>query len=153
MNPSDTPFWVSVDAIRATNPAFRREAYGFVMAVLSVTVQELPAERVHDPERRHLSGRELLEGILRVAREEFGQMAPTVFREWGVGRGEDWGAIVFQLVEAGQLSARPEDRLEDFGGGPDLMSALIDGLEWSALQPPRPASRSPEPPGGPTAPA
>jgi hypothetical protein len=32
--------------------------------------------------------------------------------------GEDIGRMVFQLVDAGQLSARPEDTLEDFRGGP-----------------------------------
>jgi len=31
------------------------------------------------------------------------------------------------LVNAGQLTARPEDRREDFLGGPDLMAALASG--------------------------
>ena len=47
-----------------------------------------------------------------------------VFREWGVHRTEDIGAIVFELVAAGQLSARPEDRPEDFAAGIDLPAAL-----------------------------
>jgi uncharacterized repeat protein (TIGR04138 family) len=49
-----------------------------------------------------------------------------VFQEWGVRRGEDVGAIVFELVEAGQLSARPEDTIEDFREWPDLTRALAD---------------------------
>jgi uncharacterized repeat protein (TIGR04138 family) len=47
-----------------------------------------------------------------------------VFREWGVLRTEDIGAIVFELVDAGHLSARPEDRPEDFATGIDLPAAL-----------------------------
>jgi uncharacterized repeat protein (TIGR04138 family) len=46
-----------------------------------------------------------------------------VFREWGVVAGEDVGAMVFQLVGSGQLSARPEDTLDDFRSF-DLMEAL-----------------------------
>jgi uncharacterized repeat protein (TIGR04138 family) len=99
------------------------------MAALGATVQALPPERLADPERRHLSGQELLLGVVSLARREFGLMAPTVFREWAVATSADIGAIVFQLVGIGQLSARPEDRPEDFAGGPDLMRALSEGLD------------------------
>ena len=37
-----------------------------------------------------------------------------MFSEWGVASGEDIGEMVFQLVRGGQLSARPEDTIEDF---------------------------------------
>jgi len=124
MSPPEPNFWDVVDALRERDSRYRREAYGFVVGALGMTVQSLPEDRRADPVRRHLSGRELLAGIIRLARREFGALAPTVFREWGVRDGEDVGRIVFQLVEAGQLSARPEDTLEDFRGGPDLSRAL-----------------------------
>jgi uncharacterized repeat protein (TIGR04138 family) len=114
MSPSDLSFWDAVDALREREPRYRREAYGFVVWALGVTVAALPLERRGDPERRHLSGRELLESVALLGRREFGVLAPTVFQEWGVERGEDVGRIVFQLVGCGQLSARPEDTLEDF---------------------------------------
>jgi hypothetical protein len=41
--------------------------------------------------------------------------------------------MVFQLIDAGHLSARPEDSREDFDGRPDLLAALGDPR-------PRPAS-------------
>jgi uncharacterized repeat protein (TIGR04138 family) len=62
--------------------------------------------------------------VVRLARHEFGPLAPAVFHEWRVLRGEDVGEIVFQLIASGQLSARPEDRIEDFRDGPDLLRAL-----------------------------
>jgi uncharacterized repeat protein (TIGR04138 family) len=141
MSQTHPPFWDTVDRIRAERPSYRREAYGFVAAALGHTVESLPAERRADPERRHLSGQELLRGAIDLARREFGLMAPTVFREWGVHAATDVGEIVFQLVEAGQLSARDEDRREDFAGGPDLMRALSDGLDLGG------PSREPSPPG------
>jgi uncharacterized repeat protein (TIGR04138 family) len=124
MTEATDPFWDTVDALRENDPSFRREAYGFVVGALGRTVLELPEGRRRDPERRHLTGQELLAGVIRCARQEFGALAPTVFAEWGIQKGEDVGRIVFQLVEAGQLSARPEDTLEDFRRGPDLVTEL-----------------------------
>lgn len=138
MTETHPPFWDVVDTIRAQRPSYRREAYGFVVAALGHTVDSLPAERQADPERRHLSGQELLRGTVELARREFGLMAPTVFREWGVLASTDVGEIVFQLVEAGQLSARGEDRREDFAGGLDLLRALSDGLDLGVPREPSP---------------
>jgi len=125
----ETTFWDVVDGLRERERAYAREAYGFVVGALGATVQQLPTERLEDPLRRHLSGGELLEGVVSLARSEFGPLAATVFQEWGVRRSEDVGRIVFQLVDCGQLSARPEDTLEDFRGDYDLLAALSDGLE------------------------
>ena len=129
MRDAELSFWDAVDAIRGRSGRYRREAYGFVMGGLGATVQQLPPERLKDPERRHLSGSELVAGIVALARREFGVMAPAVFREWGVLTGEDIGRIVFELVEAGHLSTRPEDRLEDFLGAADLLEQLAGDLE------------------------
>jgi len=133
MSSNDLLFWDTVDRIREAEPRYRREAYGFVVAALGATVQDLPPERLADPVRRHLSGRELLRGLVQLARQEFGPLAPMVFREWGIHAGEDVGRIVFRLVESGELSARPEDSLDDFRGF-DLFRALSANLEVGALR-------------------
>ncbi len=123
----ETMFRDAVDELRARGSRFAREAYVFVVAALGETVRALPAERLGDPERRHLSGHELTAGVIRIAREEFGPLAPMVFHEWGVESTEDIGAMVFELVEAGQLSARPEDTMADFAAGRmDLFGALAE---------------------------
>jgi len=124
MSLGEESFWDAVERVRERESRYRREAYGFVIAALGATVQALPPERQQDPTRRHLSGSELVSGMLALAREEFGVLAPTVFREWGVTTSEDIGSMVFQLVECGQLSARAEDSIEDFRAGPDLLEAL-----------------------------
>jgi uncharacterized repeat protein (TIGR04138 family) len=124
MSRSDRSFWDVVDALRVHEPRYRREAYGFVVAALGATVQALPPARRADPDRRHLTGGELIVGVIGLARSEFGGLADLVLSEWGVRSGEDVGRIVFQLVESGQLSARPEDTMEDFQRAPDLLRAL-----------------------------
>jgi uncharacterized repeat protein (TIGR04138 family) len=123
MKQHEETLWDAVDGIRAADPRYRREAYAFVLLALGVAAEELPQSRRSDPVRRHLTGAELLHSVVRIARQEFGPMAPTVFHEWGVRTAADVGDLVFQLVERGQLSARPEDRREDFHG-PDLMRLL-----------------------------
>ncbi len=140
MSAGEMPFWDVVDAIRQREPRYRREAYGFIMAALGITVQALPAERRRDPERRHLSGQELLEGVVRLARAEFGQLARMVFAEWGVSTGEDVGRIVFALVESGQLSARPEDSIQDFRDAGELAGALGARLEFGPARGSRPGA-------------
>lgn len=122
----ETLFRDAVDALRERGGRYAREAYVFVVAALGETVRALPGERLADPERRHLSGQELTEGVIRTAREEFGPLAATVFSEWGVRSTEDIGEIVFELVDAGQLSARPEDTRADFAGCGDLLAALAE---------------------------
>ena len=136
MSPSDVPFWDAVDRIREQDPRFRREAYGFLMLALGATVSDLPPARQADPTRRHLSGGELLRGLVEVARGEFGPMAAAVFSEWGVRGSADVAELVFQLVECGQLSARPEDTREDFEGF-DLMRMLAEGAAGNAKHPRR----------------
>jgi len=137
MSTGEPSFWDVVDSIRESDARYRREAYGFVVAALEAVVRALPAERRDDPQRRHLSGQELLQGVAVLARQEFGFMAAAVFEEWGVRSGEDVGAIVFQLVERGQLSARPEDSPGDFRGM-DLARALSGDGERGHSQRPDP---------------
>src|SRR5687768_5979346 len=111
-------FWERVHAICERDPRYRREAYEFVLRALEHTTTSLIGER------RHVSGQELLRGAVDLARAEFGGMAWTVFREWGISRSEDLGAIVFLLVEDGLLGKQPEDSVADFAGGIDLAAEL-----------------------------
>ena len=45
-------------------------------------------------------------------------------KEWRIGRAEDIGEIVFDMVGIGQLGAQPEDKPSDFTGSPDLEKLL-----------------------------
>ncbi|MBI3985284.1 MAG: hypothetical protein HY343_00030 [Lentisphaerae bacterium] len=108
--------------ILKTDPRYAFEAYVFVREALEFTVKQLnkPAET----ETRHVSGVELLEGIRQYALQEFGAMAQTVFHNWGVRRCEDFGAIVFNMVNRNILRKRAEDTLDDFSGGYDFTTAF-----------------------------
>ena len=97
----------NIEKILDKDSNYKFEAYSFVLAALHDTVAKLK-------KARHISGKELCEGIRRYALEQFGPMVKTVFSHWGVRETLDFGKIVFSLVEVNLLSKQPEDKLEDF---------------------------------------
>ncbi|RJP25395.1 MAG: hypothetical protein C4527_17145 [Candidatus Omnitrophota bacterium] len=73
---------------------------------------------------KHVTGPELLVGIANLARDRFGDLAWTVFQEWGIHSSRDFGNIVFNLVELGEIRKTDDDRLEDFDDGFDIQKEL-----------------------------
>ncbi len=122
--------------ILAKDPRYHSDAYLFVKDALDYT-QKLVAKPSRD-EVRHVSGQELLEGIRSYALTQFGPMAATVFEEWGIRRCEDFGEIVFNMVEIGLLGKTDQDSRADFQNNYDFDAAF--------RQPFRPESKT-----GPTA--
>lgn len=115
-------------AIYKRDPRYECEAYEFVFEALAYTQEKLgrvPTEQ-SEAERGeyHVTGQELLEGIREFALQQFGMMALTVFRHWGIRSTDDFGEIVFNLIEAELMSKRPEDSREDFHNVYDLEEAL-----------------------------
>lgn len=107
------------------------EAFEFVKDALKhaqhMFDKGVPPEGEPPGDEYHISGRELLEGLCDLARREFGLMASVVFERWGVRRTDDFGEIVFALIEAGVLAGSENDRKDDFQGIFDLETALTEG--------------------------
>jgi uncharacterized repeat protein (TIGR04138 family) len=90
------------------------EAYDFVQRGLQYTVQKMHG-KVTDPKiSRHVTGRELSEGLREFALMQWGMLARAVLRRWNITRTEDFGRIVFALVEGGYMTTTEEDTLDDF---------------------------------------
>src|SRR5262245_49135371 len=115
------------------DPRYAYEAYEFVFAALTHTLKRLgrapdqpseesPEEGGAEP---HVSGAELLDGIRDLALREFGLMARTVFRMWGIDRTDDFGEIVFNLIEANLMSKTESDCRADFADVYDLDRDLV----------------------------
>ena len=116
-------FSEALETILREDPRYSREAYGFVREGLDFTCKMLKKEG-HGPQR-HVTGQELLEGLRHYALQQFGPMSKTVLDYWGVRRCEDFGEIVFNMVEKGILGRTEEDRREDFAGGYDFEEAFV----------------------------
>jgi uncharacterized repeat protein (TIGR04138 family) len=113
------------------DPRYAYEAYEFVFAALTHTQTRLgrkPQEDVSGEAQHHVRGPELLDGIRDLALREFGFMARTVFRCWGIEKTDDFGEIVFNLVEATLMSKTNEDSRRDFQGVYDLDRVLVEGF-------------------------
>ena len=126
-----------LDLILAKDDRYHRDAYYFVREGLDFTQHKLTkAAGAKDP--RHVSGRELMDGMRRYALENYGPMAKTLLNEWGVNSTEDFGEIVFNLVENNLLAKTEEDSREDFGDGFDFDEAFI-----APFQPAKPSAVQP----------
>lgn len=88
-----------------------------------------------DEEQVHITGVELLEGIRQLALERYGLMARCVFASWGVTTTEDFGRIVFDLVEQGKMRKTDRDQLDDFYGVYDFEQAFDRGYRCSTKLP------------------
>lgn len=67
-----------------------------------------------EDESRHVSGQQLCVGLRDFAIVQFGALARTVLERWGVRKTEDFGKIVFAMIDAGLMRKTDEDTLEDF---------------------------------------
>ena len=112
--------------IRAQGGSYHERAYLFVLATVEYIQTRLPV-------RRHVTGAELAWACRDLAREQFGLLAPSVLEHWGVTRTEDFGRIVYTLVDVGLLVTQPGDREQDFAEVYDFTEAFGEGYGWTGL--------------------
>lgn len=112
-----------VEKIVEKDPRFHPDAYDFLREALDFTQREVA--RGATESERHVSGGELIEGIRQFALQQYGPMAATVLNEWGVTRCEDFGEIVFNLIDHQILRKRDSDSRADFKGGYEFHDAFV----------------------------
>jgi uncharacterized repeat protein (TIGR04138 family) len=84
---------------------------------------------------RHVSGQELCEAARRYGLQQYGFLAPTVLATWGIRRTEDFGEIVFNMIEIGQMRKTKADKREDFHGVYDFDDAFARDLSFVVPDP------------------
>ena len=129
-----------LEAIVAGDSRYHRNAYHFVRQGLDYTQRTISEQE--DGAVRHISGQELLGGIRAHALDQYGPMALTVLGEWGVTSCEDFGAIVFNMVEHELLAKTEEDSADDFTGGYDFAEAFREPFLPPKPETPSSAERS-----------
>jgi uncharacterized repeat protein (TIGR04138 family) len=132
-------FDVELEKIVARDPRYRHAAYHFLREALDYT--QRTAVKAERKEPRHVSGQELLAGIRAYALQQFGPMAMMVLEEWGVRRCEDFGELVFNLVDHNILARTGTDSRADFAGGYDFFAAFREPF-LPARRAPAPAPQS-----------
>ena len=107
----------TIEDIVKRDGRYKIGVYNFVLEAVNYAVSSLK-------ESRHVTGKELLESIKQYAKGQFGPMARTVLEHWGVSSTEDFGNIVFNLVDARILSKTEQDSIEDFKNSYDFKEAF-----------------------------
>jgi len=114
----------------AADKRFPVEAYDFLCQALLYTQEALckvPATSLGPDEAsdKHVTGKELLEGVRRFALEQFGPMAYVVFRQWGIKTTADIGKMVYHLIDSGLWFRSESDKLEDFHNRYDFERTFV----------------------------
>jgi uncharacterized repeat protein (TIGR04138 family) len=65
-------------------------------------------------ERKHVTGQELSSGLAEFAHRQFGPLAYQVLCSWGIRSTDDFGFIVYNLIEIEAMSKTENDSVEDF---------------------------------------
>lgn len=90
------------------------------------------AERPRRRGERHLTGQQLCEAARHYALQQYGYLARTVLASWGVTRTDDFGELVFNMIEIGQMRKTRKDKREDFHGVYDFTEAFARDLRFVA---------------------
>ena len=109
----ESEFITILDTICEQDSRYRKDAYEFLMEALTFTQKKYRRPK-------HVSGEELLSGIKELLLQKYGPMAMSVLNHWGIQKTEDFGHIVFNLVNNKVLSKTEDDKIEDFQNGYDF---------------------------------
>ncbi|MFN0134334.1 MAG: Minf_1886 family protein [Phycisphaerales bacterium] len=106
------------------------EAFQFVREGLAHTVGMIHGEGIPETPtgpasgEHHVSGKQLCNGLRDYALGRYGMLARTVLARWGIRRTEDFGRIVFGMIEVGIMRRSAEDSFDDFRGVFDFDEAF-----------------------------
>jgi uncharacterized repeat protein (TIGR04138 family) len=120
----EVSFEEALEILPIKDPRYPRDAYIFVREALDHTQRVLAKEK--QDKIRHVSGQELLNGIKDYASAQFGPMAMMVLAEWGIHSCQDFGELVFNMVETGGCPTLSMDDIRDL---PSLVARLQKASE------------------------
>ncbi len=123
---NDQSFEDTVMRICDANGDYDPEAYWFLREGLDRTVRALGRDGAKN---RHVSGKELCEGLRDYALDQFGPLALLVLTQWGVYETSDFGEMVMELVQAGVFGKRGGESKADFDGVFSFEEAFLAPFE------------------------
>lgn len=130
----EVSFEDALEILTIKDPRYTREAYLFVREALDHTQRAMAKDK--QGAIRHVSGQELLAGIREYAIAQFGPMAMTVLQEWGIHSCQDFGELVFNMVETGGCPVLSMDDLIDLQSFSTRLNKAADPLSaflWENL--------------------
>lgn len=111
---------------------FHKDAYRFIYEALHHTQKKL--DRISEnegDEEAHITGQELMYGVRELASQRYGVLATNVFAHWNVHSTGDFGRIVFDMIDRGEMRKTDRDQLSDFYDVFDFEDAFNHNYEIS----------------------
>ena len=109
--------WKKLQSVVSKDRRYSMQSYQFIFEALDYTASSLGKKYNSSmEEERHVTGQELSEGVKQYAMKKFGYMTRIVLEQWGVTKSDDFGEIVFNLVDSGLMGKTETDSLDDFKG-------------------------------------
>ncbi len=115
------------------------QAFEFIRQGLSHAVSQVhgqidPASELD--ESAHITGPQLCMGLRDYAIQRYGSLARMVLTTWGVQSTDDFGCLVFAMIDAGLLRKSDQDQIEHFHSVFDFAEAFpgVDEIGSSTHQ-------------------
>lgn len=114
-----------LETIAQRDGRYDSRALGFVYEGLNYTTKMLCEQP------GHITGQQLCQGLAKLALEKWGPLAKMVLNSWQVKTTDDFGQIVYLMIENHWMSCQPEDSIEDFHNVYDFQSAFKDDYDFA----------------------
>jgi uncharacterized repeat protein (TIGR04138 family) len=116
-------FAEAVAVLTDADPRYHADAYFFLRDGLDLAVK---LRKRHLGESGHVTGQQLCDGLRQFAIKSFGPMAPVVFEYWGICKTDDFGEMVWSLIELGVFGRTENDSREDFRNVYSFHEAFVE---------------------------
>ncbi len=120
-------FYRLVEEICLEDKRYKPDAYEFVLQGLGFTQKKLK-------KNAHVSGSQLSGGLRDFAINQYGALARRVLEHWGIKQTQDFGNIVFNMIEKKLLSKTKDDSLADFDQVYDFDAVFSNVLAQSVIE-------------------
>jgi uncharacterized repeat protein (TIGR04138 family) len=120
-------FYEVVEEICRKDGRYKPDAYEFVLQGLTFTQEQLK-------QKGHVSGKQLALGLRDFSVSQYGALAKTVLKHWGITQTQDFGNIVFNMIGKKLFSKTAEDSVEDFARVYDFEEAFKNILQESIIK-------------------
>ena len=108
---------------------YQLHAYQFVRDSLAYAQEVLPNDESEAEIEPHLTGQELCEAIRLFAIDQFGYMSKTVLNNWGIQGTNDFGEIVYNLIDIGMMKKSETDERELFSDVYSFEKAFVEDFQ------------------------
>jgi len=124
----------SIQEIAKADGRYSLRAFGFIQEGLEYAVKKIHGLDQPADEPHHITGKQLCEGLAEFAADKWGRMAKVTLNQLGIKSTNDFGNIVYLMVENKWMHARPEDSIEEFHDVYDFEEVFEKNYQFRATK-------------------